>query len=137
MCFICRLFLKKTYTGQAILAAADNNQIAELMGIHVNKTYGIAMGIALMTAGTAGILVGMTYNFYPTAGTQYLVISFGVVVIAGMGSIGGTLAAGILFALAQLLGAHFMGIGVQMLAGYCILILMLIFRPQGLFSKLQ
>ncbi len=132
------LFLKKTYQGQAIIAASENEQIAGLMGIHVNKTYGIAMGIAIMTAGVAGILIGMTYNFYPTAGTQYLIISFGVVVIAGMGSIGGTFAAGMIFAFAQLFGAHFLGIGVQMLAGYFILILMLIFRPQGLvFSGLN
>ena len=101
------------------------------MGVNVKRTYGIAMGIALGTAALAGLCVGMPWTFYPTTGSQYLIIAFGVVVIGGMGSIKGTLIAGLIFGLAQVLG----GTNYGMLVSYIVLLIMLIFRPQGLFSK--
>ncbi len=132
---LLNFFLRRTYMGQSIRAASDDSTAAQLMGVNVKRTYGIAMGIAMATAAIAGVLVGMTYNFYPTTGSQYLIISFGVVVIGGMGSILGTLAAGIIFGLAQLIGGQFLGTSLQMLAGFIVILIMLAVRPQGLFSK--
>lgn len=129
------IFLRFTYPGRAIRAASDDGDAAKLMGINIRRTYGYAMGIAMVTAAVAGVLVGMTFNFYPYTGTQYLIIAFGVVVIGGLGSMFGTLAAGIILGLAQVLGAHFWGTGMQLLSGYIVLLLMLAFRPQGLFAK--
>ena len=97
----------------------------------MKRTYGIAMGIAMGTAALAGLCVGMPWTFYPTSGSQYLIIAFGVVVIGGMGSIKGTLIAGLVFGLAQVLG----GTNYGMLVSYIVLLVMLIVRPQGLFSK--
>ncbi|TGE38368.1 branched-chain amino acid ABC transporter permease [Desulfosporosinus fructosivorans] len=131
---ILNFFLKKTYPGRAIRAASDDGNVAKLMGINIKRIYSIAMGIAMMTAAIAGVLVGMTYNFYPYTGTQYLIIAFGVVVIGGMGSIGGTLVAGVILGLAQVLGAHFFGTEMQLLSGYIVLLAMLVLRPQGLFG---
>ena len=125
------LFMKKTYLGQSIRATSDDKTAAALMGVNVKRTYGIAMGIAMGTAALAGLCVGMPWSFYPTTGSQYLIIAFGVVVIGGMGSIKGTLIAGLIFGLAQVLG----GANYGMLASYAVLLIMLIFRPQGLFSK--
>ena len=125
------LFMKKTYLGQSIRATSDDKVAASLMGVNVKRTYGIAMGIALGTAALAGLCVGMPWTFYPTTGSQYLIIAFGVVVIGGMGSIKGTLIAGLIFGLAQVLG----GTNYGMLVSYIVLLVMLIFRPQGLFSK--
>ena len=125
------LFMKKTYLGQSIRATSDDKVAASLMGVNVKRTYGIAMGIALGTAALAGLCVGMPWTFYPTTGSQYLIIAFGVVVIGGMGSIKGTLIAGLIFGLAQVLG----GTNYGMLVSYIVLLIMLIFRPQGLFSK--
>ena len=125
------LFMKKTYLGQSIRATSDDKVAASLMGVNVKRTYGIAMGIALGTAALAGLCVGMPWTFYPTTGSQYLIIAFGVVVSGGMGSIKGTLIAGLIFGLAQVLG----GTNYGMLVSYIVLLIMLIFRPQGLFSK--
>ena len=125
------LFMKKTYLGQSIRATSDDKVAASLMGVNVKRTNGIAMGIALGTAALAGLCVGMPWTFYPTTGSQYLIIAFGVVVIGGMGSIKGTLIAGLIFGLAQVLG----GTNYGMLVSYIVLLIMLIFRPQGLFSK--
>ena len=121
------LFMKKTYMGQSIRATSDDKTAASLMGVNVKRTYGIAMG----TAALAGLCVGMPWSFYPTTGSTYLIIAFGVVVIGGMGSIKGTLIAGLVFGLAQVLG----GTNYGMLVSYAVLLIMLIFRPQGLFSK--
>jgi len=132
---LLNMFMKRTYMGKAIRAASDDGTGSQLMGVNIKSIYGIAAGIALATAGIAGVLVGMSYNFYPTTGSNYLIISFGVVVIGGMGSIMGTLASGLIFGLAQLIGGYFLGTGMQMLSGYVVILLMLVLRPQGLFSK--
>ena len=128
-------FFQRTYLGRAIRAASDDEEVAKLMGISTRRIYGYAMGIALMTAAVAGVLVGMTFTFYPETGTQYLIIAFGVVVIGGMGSMVGTLVAGIILGLAQLIGAQIFGTGIQLLAGYLILLFVLAVRPQGIFAR--
>ncbi len=129
------LFLKHTYIGKSIRSVSDDNIAASLMGVSVNRTYGIAMGIATATAAISGIIIGTTFNFYPHTGSDYLLVSFGVVVIGGMGSIGGTLVGGLIFGLARILGSDLFGTNYQMMAGYVVLLLMLMIRPQGLFSK--
>ncbi|MCL6477482.1 MAG: branched-chain amino acid ABC transporter permease [Peptococcaceae bacterium] len=128
-------FLHRTYLGRAIRAASDNENVAKLMGINTKRIYDYALGIAMITAAVAGVLVGMTFTFYPHTGTQYLIIAFGVVVIGGLGNLAGTLLAGMILGLAQLLGAHFLGAGFQLLFGYIILLVVLAVRPQGIFAR--
>ncbi len=128
---ILSYFLNRTYLGKSIRAVSDDNDAAAIMGINVKATYGIAMGIALATAAISGILIGTTFSFYPTTGQDYLLIAFGVVVIGGMGSIKGTFIGGLIFGLARSLVPN----QYQILAGDLIIILMLIFKPSGLFRK--
>ena len=128
---VLTLFLRKTYIGRAIRATSDDTVAASLMGVSVKKTYGVAMGIAMATAAIAGLCVGMRWTFYPSSGGEYLLIAFGVVVIGGMGSIPGTLVAGLVFGLAQVIG----GANYGMFISYIVLLVMLAVRPQGLFSK--
>ncbi|MCF0143239.1 MAG: branched-chain amino acid ABC transporter permease [Parasporobacterium sp.] len=128
---VLSLFLKKTYLGRSIRATSDDTQAASLMGVNVKRTYGIAMGIAMATAAVAGLCIALKWTYYPSSGGGYLLTAFGVVVIGGMGSIPGTLVAGLIFGLAQVIG----GANYGMLAGYILLIIMLAVRPQGLFSK--
>ena len=128
-------FLQNTYMGRGIRAAADDNYAAKLMGINTQNTYAVAMGIAIMTAGVAGVLVGMTFTFYPHSGPQYLIIAFGVVVIGGLGSMKGTFVGGLILALAQILGARVFGPGYQLLCGYVVLLIVLAVRPQGIMGR--
>ena len=128
---ILTIFLRKTYMGRAIRATSDDTTAAALMGVSVKKTYAIALGIAMATAAVAGLGVGMRWTFYPSSGGNYLLLAFGVVVIGGMGSIPGTLVAGLIFGLAQVAG----GANYGTLISYILLIIMLAVRPQGLFSK--
>ena len=129
------LFFRNTYMGRAIRAASDDEVGARLMGINTRNIYAYAMGIAMVTAAVAGVLVGMTFPFYPHTGPQYLIIAFGVVIIGGLGSMKGCLVGGIILAEAQLLGAHFIGPGYQLLSGYLVLLIVLGLRPQGIFGK--
>lgn len=127
---ILTLFMKNTYVGKSIRAVSDDTMAAELMGVNIRRSYGIAMGLAMSTAAVAGVCMGLHYTFYSVSGSGYLLIAFGVVVIGGMGSIPGTLVAGLIFGLGQVLG----GANYGTLIGYAVLLLMLILRPQGLFA---
>ena len=133
--FLLSLFFSKTYLGKAIRAASDDEGAAELMGINAKRIYAWAMAIAGGTAAIAGVLVGMTFTFYPHTGPDYLIIAFGVVIIGGLGSLIGTFMGGLILGLAQILGAHFLGPGFQLISGYIILLIVLALKPTGLFSK--
>lgn len=133
--FGLKQFFRKTFLGRAIRAASDDVVAAKLVGANTSHIYAYAMGITVLTASVAGVLVGMTFIFYPHTGPQYLIIAFGVVIIGGLGSIKGTLVGGFILAMAQLLGAHFFGPGYQLLCGYTVLLIVLAIRPQGIFGK--
>ena len=128
-------FMKRTYLGWAINASADNVTAAKLMGIDAKKVYAYAMGIAAVTAAISGVLVGMTFTFYPHSGTQYLIIAFGVVIIGGLGSLPGTFIGGLVLGVSQLFGGRILGPGFQLLSGYMILLIVLTIKPQGLLGK--
>lgn len=132
--FLLYCFFQKSYLGRAIRAASDDEIAAKLMGIDASDIYAKAMGISMMTAGIAGVLVGMTFTFYPHTGSQYLFIAFGVAIIAGLGSMKGTFVAGIILAVAQLFGGHFLGPGYQTVSGHMILLIVLLVRPKGIFG---
>lgn len=125
------LFLAKTYTGRAIRAVSDDPEAAMLSGINVRRIYGISMGVAMATAAVAGLCVGLKWTFYPSSGGGYLLISFIVVVIGGMGSVPGTFLAGLAFGLAQVIG----GANHGLLISYIILLVMLAVRPNGLLGR--
>ena len=133
--FLLSRFFNRTYLGKAIRAASDDEGAAQLMGINTKRIYAWAMAIAGGTAAIAGVLVGMTFTFYPHTGPDYLIIAFGVVIVGGLGSLMGTFMGGLILGLAQILGAHFLGPGFQLLSGYIILLIVLAFKPTGLFAK--
>ncbi len=132
---LLQLLFRYTSLGRAIRAASDDEEAAQYMGINTRKIFSIAMGIAMVTAAVAGILIGTTYSFNPATGPQYLIIAFGVVIIGGAGSMLGTFVGGMILGLAQLFGAYFFGTGYQLLTGYLILLIVLALRPQGIFGR--
>jgi branched-chain amino acid transport system permease protein len=128
-------FLKRTYLGQAITAASQDRQTAELMGINPARVYAIAFGIAMALAAIAGVFLGMTFPFYPTFGPAVLIIAFGVVILGGLGSMVGTFLGGMIFGLSQTLGGHFLGPTGQQLVPFAMVLVVLTIRPQGLFGR--
>ena len=128
------LVMQETNFGRAIRATSDDTTAAELMGVNTKLAYAAAMVICMGITAVAGTLVGSTFVFYPSSGTQYLIIAFGVVVIGGMGSLFGTLIGGIVLGVAQIVGGYIFGSGVQMLIAYIVLLVILALRPNGLFA---
>ncbi|MBQ1490388.1 MAG: branched-chain amino acid ABC transporter permease [Blautia sp.] len=125
------LFLNKTYAGRAIRATSDDRAAAMLSGVNVKRICILAMGVAMAMASVAGLCVGVRWTFYPSSGREYLLIAFIVVVIGGMGSIGGTLLAGLLFGVIQVMG----GANYGLLISYALLLLVLVVRPRGLMGR--
>ena len=132
---LLHLLMKRTYLGWAVKASADNLSASKLMGINTKRIYAVAMGIAGVTAAVAGVLLGMTFTFYPHSGTQYLIVAFGVVLIGGIGSLIGTFLGGLVLAISQLVGANIFGGGGQLLSGYFILLIIMTIRPQGILGR--
>lgn len=130
------LFVNRTYLGKAIRAATQDPQTAAVMGINVNRVYAITYGLGAMTAALGGVLIGMTFSFTPTSGFPWLLKSFVVVVLGGMGSIVGTLAGGLLLGTAEGIGAAVVGTGYRDMIGFIIFLVVLIFRPRGLFGRI-
>jgi len=132
---LLHLFLKHSNAGLAIRAASDNPEIAALMGIKTRHIFSLALGISLAISGAAGLMIGMTRTFQPFDGPQFLLIAFGVVIIGGMNSVTGCLLGGILLGITQVLAGTYFGPSAQLVGGYMLVLLILSFRREGLFSK--
>lgn len=130
-----REFLRRTYLGIAIRAAAEDRKAAHLMGINTDRVFAITFAIALATASIAGVLLGLTFPFTPISGMPFLTISLGVIVLGGLGSIIGTFVGGIAFGLAQTIGGHFFGVAAQMLVAYTMVLVVLTVIPRGIFGR--
>jgi len=129
------LFLKRTYLGRAIRAAAQNRKTAHLMGINTDRVYAYTFAISMALAAVAGVFLGLTFSFTPISGMSFLIIALGVVVLGGMGSIVGTFVGGITFGLAQTLGGYFFGVAAQMLVAYVMVLVVLAVIPRGIFGR--
>jgi len=127
-------FLQKTDAGRAIRAASQNREAAVLMGIDVQRTYLLAFGIGSACLGVAASLMVPFYYTSPTVGLWFGLVSFVVVVLGGMGNFIGALVGGLIIGLTEALGAAFLPGSLSRVFTFAIFILVLLFRPQGLFG---
>lgn len=130
-----QLFISRSYLGKAIRAATQDPSTAQVMGINPRTVYAFTYSIGAAIATLGGTLIGLTFSFTPTSGLTWLLKGFVVVVLAGMGSILGMLAAGGILGVAEGIGGAIVGTGYREMIGFLIFILVLVFRPRGLFSK--
>ena len=129
-----QLFLKRTYWGKAIRATAENWQTASLTGINVRRMYLWTFSLGAALAGLAGSLVVVGFAVNPSIGLQWTLKALIVVVLAGLGSIPGTFLAGILLGLAEALGVLVFSGQYRELVSLVIFLVILMWRPQGLFA---
>lgn len=129
------LFLQKTYMGAAMRAVAQNGKAAQLMGINLKRTYGLAFVIGTTLVGLAGLLMSPIYPAFPTVGGNFSTLAFIVVVIGGLSSVPGAIAGGLLIGVVESFAGYFAGPAYQQAAYFLLFILVLIFRPNGLFGK--
>lgn len=128
-------FLQYTKTGQAIRATAQNRTAARYMGIDTDRIYVITLGIGTALAGAAGALLAMIFPITPFVGWSYLLKTFAVVVLGGVGSVLGTLVGGLVLGVSENLGGIYLGGGYRDVVGLLIFLGVLLIRPQGLFGS--
>ena len=129
------LFLLRSNLGRAIRAIAQNKAAAQLMGVNVERVQMISYGIGAALAGAAGAAFSSVFYVFPAIGGMFTVKSFEVIVLGGLGNVVGAFFAGILLAVAESLGAIYISTGLKDAAGFLIFLLVLIFRPGGLFGR--
>lgn len=129
-----QLLIGRTALGRSLRATADDPDAASLVGIDDRHVYAVAMALALGTVAIAGVFLGIRTTFAPSDGPVRLIFAFEAVVIGGLGSLWGTLVGGIVLGVAQALGNQ-VGPGYQVLAGHLVFLIVLIFRPSGLFAR--
>jgi branched-chain amino acid transport system permease protein len=123
-----------TQLGRAFRATSDDATTAQLMGINHKHIFALAMGLALGLVAIAGVLMAVRSNFDPSIGPAKLLYAFEAVIIGGLGSLWGTLIGGIILGVAQNIGAK-IDPGWQILAGHVAFLIVLVFRPNGLFPR--
>jgi branched-chain amino acid transport system permease protein len=131
---LLHLFLAKARWGRAIRATAQDWEAAALMGIPVGKTYLLAFALGTALAGIAGGLVSISYSISPSIGLEWTLKALIVVVLAGLGSLFGSFAGGILLGLAEATSVAFLGGPYREVVGLVLFLIILLVRPQGLFG---
>ena len=129
------LFLSRTRWGFAIRAVAQDLDAARLMGVPVRRLYPLTMGLASALAGIGGVFLGALYFASPTAGDLPLLTALIVVIFGGLGSLKGTLYAAYIIGFIQALAIVLVGTTWSLPVLYGVILLVLIFRPYGLFGN--
>jgi branched-chain amino acid transport system permease protein len=132
--FALHYFLRRTYTGKAIRATVVDWEGASLVGIDVHKVYLLSFLIGTALAGVAGTLVLVTFSVEPAMGMHWTLKSLIVMVLGGVGNFVGTFFAGILLGVTESATAFFIPGNYRQVVGLLLFLLILIFRPQGLFG---
>jgi branched-chain amino acid transport system permease protein len=130
-------FLARTDTGRAVRATSQNAEAAALMGINVENISMITFGLGAALAAAAGVLLVPSLYLYPTVGEILIVKCFVIVVLGGLGSVPGAIAGGILLGVVESFGAVYVSVAYKDTIGFIIFLLVLLFRPQGLFGARQ
>ena len=128
------VFMSRTDTGKAIRAVAKERQGAQLMGINVEHIFAVTFGIGVACVAAAASLLVPTYPVHPQIGSLFVLIAFTVVVLGGMGSFVGALVGGFLIGITEQLGRLYLGESLGVITISVIFILVLLFRPTGLFG---
>lgn len=129
------IFLKKSRLGLAMRAVAQNLLEAKAVGINTDRIYLLTVGLGSALAGIAGIFLGSLYYLWPTFGDIPLIKAFIIIVFGGLGNIRGTMYASFILGIVESLAALFFGSGLALPVMFLFMLLVLIFRPSGVFTR--
>jgi len=129
------LFLKRTFVGKAVRAASEDIEAARLVGVNPHWVNTMAFAIGIGLSGIAGIAVSTTYPFDPYFGFVFSLKAMIALALGGLGSVSGALLGGIILGLLESLAAFFISGGWADAIGYAVFLLVLLFRPEGLFVR--
>jgi branched-chain amino acid transport system permease protein len=128
------LYMGWTDNGKAIRAVAKEKLGAELSGINVAHIYAMTFGLGTACLAIAACLLLPTYYVNPSAGNAFVLIAFTIVVLGGMGSVVGALIGGLFVGVVESLSGLFLGESLGQIGIFVMFILVLLFRPTGLFG---
>jgi len=129
------LFLKYARTGKAMRAVSQSRDAARLVGINVNYIYYLTFGIGAAITGIAGVLLSPNHVMIPNMGQDYSVIAFVVVVLGTMGNFLGAFIGGLIIGVVESFSGFILGGDVKIIASMMIFIIILLFKPEGLFAR--
>ena len=134
LCGALAWFIARTDTGRAIRAVAKERHGARLVGIDVEKIFAVSYGIGIACLGAAACLLIPSFYVSPTVGHLFVIVAFTIVVLGGMGSFLGALVGALVIGLTESLSGLFLGEALGQIGISLIFILILLFRPTGLFG---
>jgi branched-chain amino acid transport system permease protein len=128
-------FFRWTWTGKAIRACADNIVGARVVGLNVNRLFALAFGLGSACIGIAGCIILILVDVQPYLAVDYTLLAFIVVIVGGLGSLTGALLGGVLIGVSEALAGLLLQPSLKSMFSFALLILVLIFRPQGLLGR--
>jgi branched-chain amino acid transport system permease protein len=132
---LMQAFLTRTRTGRAIRATSMDIGAAQLSGVRVAHLYAIVFGLGAGLAGMAGVLISLSYGIQPSMGDPFIITAFVVCVLGGLGTVQGALVGGLVYGVLIAYGSQYIGSGLQDAVALVVLLIVLIFRPNGILGK--
>ena len=129
------LFMRRTRTGRAIRAVAQDETGAQLVGINLEYIMTLTLALSAGLAAMAGASLLFIFPAYPTAGLRPLYVAWYVVILVGLGNVSAAVVGGFIVALLQTLTSYYIGVGWEDVIPTAIIIVMLILKPSGLFGS--
>ena len=124
-----------TLIGKAIRACADNYTGALVVGLDVRRLYALTFGLGAACVGAAGVMLVLLMDPTPMLGPGYTLLAFVIVITGGLGSMPGALVGGVLIGVTEALAGLLFTPSVKSMFAFAILVLVLLFRPQGIMGK--
>lgn len=131
---LLHVFMQRTYLGRALRAVAQHRYAATLMGVNVRQVYVIAFGLGTAFVGIAAGLLAPQYPVFPTVGTYFVLTTFVIVVLGGLGSLYGAVAGSMILGVTDTLAGYYIAPDLKEVVYFGIFLLILVLRPSGLFN---
>ena len=128
-------FFQFTAIGTAIRACADNYTGALVVGLDVKHLYALTFGLGSACVGAAGVMLVLIVDVTPSLGPAYTLLAFVIVITGGLGSMPGALLGGVLIGLTEAMAGLIFTPSAKSMFAFAILVLVLLFRPQGIMGK--
>ena len=128
-------FFRFTRTGKAIRACADNYTGALVVGLNVKRLYALTFGLGAACVGAAGSILVLLVDVTPQLGPAYTLLAFVIVITGGLGSMPGALLGGVLIGMTEAMAGLFFQPSAKSMFSFALLVLVLLFRPQGILGK--
>jgi branched-chain amino acid transport system permease protein len=128
-------FFRFSLIGKSIRACADNYHGALVVGLNVKHLYALTFGLGAACVGAAGAMLVPIIDVTPTIGPAYTLLAFVIVITGGLGSMPGALLGGVLIGVTEALGGVLFTPSAKSMFAFGILVLVLLFRPQGILGR--